>query len=254
VTFAPDSSLIAKVVPSPNQSARAGRGRPDMIVLHYTGMARAEDALERLCSREAKVSSHYLVYEDGRIYQLVPEAVRASHAGVSSWEGEIDINSRAIGIEIVNPGHDGGYPDFPAVQIDAVIALCRDILARRPMRADRVVAHSDVAPSRKQDPGEKFPWPRLHAAGIGHWVEPVPVGEDRGLAEGDHGPSVTDLQKLLTDYGYGVATNGRFDQAMRDVVTAFQRHFRPARVDGVADRSTVETLRRLLAARSHVLR
>jgi N-acetylmuramoyl-L-alanine amidase len=254
VTFAPDSSLIAKVVPSPNQTARAGHGRPDMIVLHYTGMARAEDALERLCSREAKVSSHYLVYEDGRIYQLVPEAVRASHAGVSSWEGEIDINSRAIGIEIVNPGHDGGYPDFPAVQIDAVIALCRDILARRPMRADRVVAHSDVAPSRKQDPGEKFPWPRLHAAGIGHWVEPVPVGEDRGLAEGDHGPSVTDLQKLLTDYGYGVATNGRFDQAMRDVVTAFQRHFRPARVDGVADRSTVETLRRLLAARSHVLR
>jgi N-acetylmuramoyl-L-alanine amidase len=247
--FPADSSLVAQVVPSPNQTGRVGHGRPDMIVLHYTGMTRAEDALERLCSREAKVSSHYLVYEDGRIYQLVPEAVRASHAGVSSWEGETDINSRSIGIEIVNPGHDGGYPDFPAVQIDAVIALCRDILARRPMRADRVVAHSDVAPSRKQDPGEKFPWPRLHAAGIGHWVEPAPLGADRELAEGDQGPAVADLQRLLRDYGYGVAASGRFDQTMRDVVTAFQRHFRPARVDGVADRSTVETLRRLLAAR-----
>jgi N-acetylmuramoyl-L-alanine amidase len=247
--FAPDSRLVAKVVPSPNQTPRAGHGRPDMIVLHYTGMTSADDALDRLCSVSAQVSSHYLVFEDARVFQLVPESRRASHAGVSSWEGETDINSRSIGIEIANPGHDGGYPDFPDGQIDAVIALCRDILARRPMRADRVVAHSDVAPSRKNDPGEKFPWQRLHAAGIGLWVEPAPLSGDRGLARGDDGPAVAALQSSLAAYGYGVAAGGRFDQAMHDVVVAFQRHFRPARVDGIADRSTIETLHRLLAAR-----
>jgi N-acetylmuramoyl-L-alanine amidase len=223
-------------------------------VLHYTGMTRADDALARLCSREAQVSSHYLVFEDGRIVQMVPEERRASHAGVSSWEGETDNNSRSIGIEIANPGHDYGYPDFPDAQIAAVIALCRDILARRPMRPDRVVAHSDVAPSRKNDPGEKFPWRRLHAAGVGHWVEPAPLGDDRGLGPGDQGPAVADLQSSLAAYGYGVAPSGRFDQTTTDVVIAFQRHFRPARVDGIADRSTVETLRQLLEARALVLR
>jgi N-acetylmuramoyl-L-alanine amidase len=247
--FPADSPLVAKVVPSPNRDDRAGRRRPDMIVLHYTGMTSAEAALERLCSREAKVSCHYLVFEDGRIFQLVPEALRAYHAGVSSWEGETDTNSRSIGIEIANPGHDFGYPDFPAVQIEAVIALCRDILARRPMRPDRVVAHSDVAPSRKNDPGEKFPWRDLHAAGVGHWVEPAPLGNDRGLAEGDRGPAVAELRSSLAAYGYGVPASGHFDKAMRDVVVAFQRHFRPARVDGIVDRSTAETLRRLLATR-----
>jgi N-acetylmuramoyl-L-alanine amidase len=247
--FAPDSRLVAKVVPSPNQNGRAGHGQPDMIVLHYTGMTSADDALDRLCSVEAHVSSHYLVFEDGRIFQLVPEAQRGYHAGVSSWEGETDINARSIGIEIANPGHDAGYPDFPEAQIDAVIALCRDILARRPMRPDRVVAHSDVAPSRKNDPGEKFPWQRLHAAGIGHWVAPAPLGDDRGLAQDDHGPAVADLQSALAAYGYGIGASGQFDKATRDVVVAFQRHFRPARVDGIADRSTTQTLRRLLAAR-----
>jgi N-acetylmuramoyl-L-alanine amidase len=252
--FPPDSSLVAEVVPSPNHKERVGHGRPDMIVLHYTGMATAEDALERLCSLDApQVSSHYLVYEDGRILQLVPEARRAQHAGISSWEGETDINSRSVGIEIVNPGHDGGYPDFPDRQIAAVIALCRDILKRRPMRADRVVAHSDVAPSRKQDPGEKFPWARLHAEGIGHWVEPAPFGNDRGLAVGAEGRTVAEVQELLARYGYGVAASGRFDQAMHDVVAAFQRHFRPARVDGIADASTIDTLRRLLAVRPTVV-
>jgi N-acetylmuramoyl-L-alanine amidase len=251
--FPADSRLVAKVVSSPNHGDRVGPGRPDMIVLHYTGMTRADDALERLCSPIAKVSSHYLVFEDARIFQLVPEARRAQHAGISSWEGESDINSRSIGIEIVNPGHDGGYPDFPERQIAAVIALCRDILARRPMRADRVVAHSDVAPSRKQDPGEKFPWARLHAAGVGHWVEPAPLSGNGGLSTGDRGPPVAELQSSLAAYGYGIAASGRFDQAMHDVVAAFQRHFRPARVDGIADVSTTETLRRLLATRPAVL-
>jgi N-acetylmuramoyl-L-alanine amidase len=248
--FPADSPLVAKVVPSPNHKKRVGRGRPDMIVLHYTGMATAEDALERLCSLDApQVSSHYLVYEDGPIVQLVPEARRAQHAGISSWEGETDINSRSVGIEIVNPGHDGGYPDFPDRQIAAVIALCRDILTRRPMRADRVVAHSDIAPSRKQDPGEKFPWVRLHHEGIGHWVAPAPLGVVGGLTIGDSGAAVAELQASLAKYGYGIPSIGRFDQPMHDVVVAFQRHFRPARVDGIADASTVDTLRRLLASR-----
>jgi len=248
--FPADSSLVAEIIPSPNHGERVGHGRPDMIVLHYTGMPTAEGALERLCSLEApRVSSHYLVYEDGRIFQLVPEARRAQHAGISSWEGETDINSRSVGIEIVNPGHDGGYPDFPHRQIAAVIALCRDILARRPMRADRVVAHSDVAPSRKQDPGEKFPWRQLHEAGVGHWVEPAPPGEARGLSLGDSGAAVAELQASLAQYGYGIPSPGQFDQLMHDVVVAFQRHFRPARVDGIADPSTIDTLRRLLAAR-----
>jgi N-acetylmuramoyl-L-alanine amidase len=130
-----------------------------------------------------------------------------------------------------------------------VIALCRDILKRRPMRADRVVAHSDVAPSRKQDPGEKFPWARLHAAGVGHWVEPAPVGDPGGLALGDSGAAVAELQAALATYGYGIPAIGQFDRPVHDVVVAFQRHFRPARVDGVADGSTIDTLRRLLAAR-----
>jgi N-acetylmuramoyl-L-alanine amidase len=248
--FSPDSPLVNRVVPSPNYQDRVGHGRPDMIVLHYTGMPTAEGALERLCSLDApRVSSHYLIYEDGSILQLVPEARRAQHAGVSSWEGETDINSRSIGIEIVNPGHDGGYPDFPNRQIAAVIALCRDILQRRPMRADRVVAHSDVAPSRKQDPGERFPWQQLHAAGVGHWIAPAPLSEPRGLTSGDGGAAVADLQASLAQYGYRIPSVGQFDQGMHDVVAAFQRHFRPARVDGIADASTVDTLRRLLAAR-----
>jgi N-acetylmuramoyl-L-alanine amidase len=248
--FPADSPLVDRVVPSPNHKERVGSGRPDMIVLHYTGMASAADALDRLCSLDTpQVSSHYLVYEDGRVFQLVPEARRAQHAGVSSWEGETDINSRSIGIEIVNPGHDLGYPDFPERQIAAVIALCRDILTRRPMRADRVVAHSDVAPTRKQDPGEKFPWRRLHGEGVGHWVAPAALGDPNGLALGDSGAAVVELQTLLAAYGYGIPSMGRFDQPMHEVVVAFQRHFRPVRFDGVADASTLDTLRRLLAAR-----
>jgi len=246
----PDSHLVGEVVPSPTHGPRIGWTRPDMIVLHYTGMADGEMALERLCMPESRVSSHYVVLEDGRIVQCVAEARRAWHAGVSSWEGETDINSRSIGIEIVNPGHGLGYPEFVEAEVAAVIALCRDILARHPIRADRVVAHSDVAPDRKEDPGEKFPWARLHAAGIGHWVEPVAIRDGHALVSGDRGADVLRLQEALAAYGYGVQATGEFDGATRDVVAAFQRHFRPALVDGRADRSTIETLGRLLAARS----
>jgi len=247
--FQPDSSVVAGVVASPNHDERVG-GDPNIILLHYTGMETAEAALERLCDIEAKVSSHYLVHEDGRIFQLVPEARRAHHAGVSSWAGETDINSRSIGIEIVNPGHDGGYPDFPMRQIAAVITLCRGIVARRAIPRERVLAHSDVAPSRKRDPGEKFPWRLLAESGVGLWVPPAPITDWLSLVPGDHGDNVKELQKALADYGYGVPVSGEFDAVTKDVVTAFQRHFRPAQVDGLADTSTRETLRQLIEARS----
>jgi N-acetylmuramoyl-L-alanine amidase len=248
-SFIPDSSVVERVEPSPNLDERAGLVRPDMIVLHYTGMPFTEDAIVRLCDPKARVSSHYLVTERGSILQLVPESKRAWHAGISSWNGDTDINTRSIGIEIANPGHDYGYPDFPKRQIAAVITLCRAVLTRNIIRPENIVAHSDVAPSRKQDPGEKFPWRQLALSGVGLWVEPVPPSETIVHKPGDAGAAVAALQKSLVGYGYGLEQTGQYDTATGEVVTAFQRHFRPARVDGIADTSTVETLRKLLAAR-----
>ncbi|HEX3440789.1 MAG TPA: N-acetylmuramoyl-L-alanine amidase [Pseudolabrys sp.] len=247
--FQPDSFIVSDVVPSPNFDER--KGAPDIILLHYTGMQTGEAALARLTASDSKVSSHYLVFEDGRIVQCVPEAMRAWHAGVSSWGGDTDINSRSIGIEIVNPGHEFGYRDFPLRQTAAVIALCKSIVTRRgPISPDRVLAHSDVAPSRKQDPGEKFPWELLSESGIGHWVRAAPLNLDGlTLQPGDRGDAVARLQRMLRGYGYGIDDTGHYDEATRDVVTAFQRHFRQARVDGIADPSTLLTLRALVETR-----
>jgi N-acetylmuramoyl-L-alanine amidase len=245
-SFSQDSALVAKVVPSPNHDDRGGIA-PNMIILHYTGMRRGDDALRRLCEPASKVSSHYLIFEDGLIVQLVPEARRAWHAGVSFWKGETDINRCSIGIEIVNPGHDLGYPDYPAPQIEAVIALCSDITARHRVPAERVLAHSDIAPSRKNDPGEKFPWQQLGERGVGVLVVPAPITADASLKLHDQGDAVIKLQQVLAAIGYDLAATGCYDQPTVEVVTAFQRHFRPQRVDGVADVSTVETLRSLIA-------
>jgi N-acetylmuramoyl-L-alanine amidase len=249
VDFQPDSKL-AKVVYSPNHDERKRGAQADMIVLHYTGMSSAEDALKRLCDPTSKVSSHYLVYEDGAIVQLVPEARRAWHAGQSTWKGARDINGRSVGIEIANPGHDVGYPDFSEQQIEAVIALCRDVIARLPILPDHVLAHSDVAPARKNDPGEKFPWRRFFEHGVGLWVEPRPVRPGPKLKGGDRAEAVSHLQRELATFGYGLSITGQYDAATRQVVTAFQRHFRPTLVDGVADVSTIETLQALLARRN----
>jgi N-acetylmuramoyl-L-alanine amidase len=248
--FQPDSFIVAEVRPSPNFDERQG-GPPDMILLHYTGMKSGAAALERLCAADSKVSAHYLVFADGRIVQCVPEDKRAWHAGVSSWAGETDINSRSIGIEIVNPGHEFGYSDFPRRQVAAAISLCKSILSRHGrISPERVLAHSDVAPARKQDPGEKFPWGLLADSGIGHWVRPAPLTvEGPALHPGEHGEAVRRLQRALKSYGYGVEESGSYDEATRAVVTAFQRHFRPARVDGIADASTVLTLRALTETR-----
>jgi N-acetylmuramoyl-L-alanine amidase len=249
--FQPDSFVVAEVRPSPNHDDRALDRKADLILLHYTGMQTGEAALERLCSAESKVSSHYVVFEDGRIVQCVPEERRAWHAGVSFWAGETDINSCSIGVEIVNPGHEFGYIDFPLRQIAAVISLCKSIITRcGPISADRVLGHSDVAPTRKQDPGERFPWGLLHESGVGHWVRPAPLTLDgRQLKFGDRGDPVRWLQRALRGYGYGVEETGHYDELTRDVVTAFQRHFRQARVDGVADTSTLLTLRALIETR-----
>jgi N-acetylmuramoyl-L-alanine amidase len=243
----PDSPLVADLHPSPNIEPRTGGQKPTILLLHYTGLPTAAKAIEVLSRPDCKVSCHYVVDDDGRVTQMVAESERAWHAGASFWAGETDINSASIGIEIQNPGHQGGYPDFPEAQMRAVIALSQDIISRRAIPAARVLAHSDVAPTRKVDPGEKFDWPGLAGAGIGHWVPPAPLDDgDPGLDE--DGSTIAEAQSLLAAYGYGVETNGIFDEAARSVVRAFQLHFRPGRIDGRLDRSTVDTLARLVAA------
>lgn len=232
--------------PSPNYGPRREAGEPWIILLHYTGMESAEAARDWLCNPQSAVSCHYLVDEDGDLTQMVDEEQRAWHAGISSWKGVSDINSASIGIEIHNPGHDLGYKDFPGAQIEAVIALCRDITTRHSILPEDILAHSDVAPMRKSDPGEKFPWAKLHSAGVGHWVEAEPIGSGSSLKAGDSGPEVEELRAKLASYGYGVERSGHFDQSLEAFVRAFQRHFRPARIDGIADRSTLLTLERLL--------
>ncbi|MDW8445458.1 MAG: N-acetylmuramoyl-L-alanine amidase [Acetobacteraceae bacterium] len=212
----------------------------DVLVLHYTGMRTGEEALARLRDPSAKVSSHWLVEEDGRVFALVPEHRRAWHAGVSWWRGRESLNDRSIGIEIVNPGHDWGYRPFPEPQISATIALCRDILSRHPIRPIDVVAHSDVAPDRKRDPGELFPWPRLAEAGIGLWPGEAPAAVDEvpPLAPGDTGDGVRALRATLRRVGYRVAPEGPVDGSLTTVLVAFQRHWAPHRTDGVADGRT----------------
>ena len=238
----------AVVRPSPNFGERRDGLAPDMIILHYTGMASGPEAEAWLANPVSEVSSHYVVRENGTVVQMVPEAARAWHAGAGSWAGTGDINSRSIGIEIINGGHDYGLPAFPDVQIEAVIALCGDIAARRGIQPQRILGHSDTAPGRKVDPGERFPWGRLHAAGVGHWVEPAPVRGGRFLSSGEAGQPVEALQSMLALYGYGVEITGLYDETTEKCVAAFQRHFRPERIDGVADMSTIETLHRLLSS------
>jgi N-acetylmuramoyl-L-alanine amidase len=245
-SFTPDSSIASDVIPSANYGDRNKGRLPDMVLLHYTGMPDVESAVAKLCTPGTEVSAHYIVLEDGRIVQCVPEAKRAWHAGVSYWAGDDDINSCSIGVEIINRGHDWGYPDYPLRQIAAVIALCRGIMLRRKVPAHRVLAHSDVAPARKKDPGEKFPWHSLANSGVGHWVQPAPIMRGESLKLGTVSSDVENLQHALARYGYGVPVTGKYDTATTEVVTAFQRHFRPARVDGIADLSTMSTLHALL--------
>jgi N-acetylmuramoyl-L-alanine amidase len=227
--------------PSPNHDARPQDAAIDILVLHYTGMKTAEEALARLCDPAAKVSAHYTVDRDGRVYAHVPEDRRAWHAGVSYWAGERNVNARSIGIEIVNPGHEFGYVPFTDAQIAAVIELSQGIIARHPITPSRVVAHSDIAPARKEDPGELFPWKLLAENGIGVWPKfSAPVygaGGERSETEG--------ISDDLSRYGYGVPPD--VDVPLEKVVIAFQRHFRPAKLNGVWDGECAASLAGLLA-------
>ena len=240
--------------PSPNFGRRYDGKTIDAIVLHYTGMGTGEQAEDWLCDPASRVSSHYLVHEDGRVVQMVRENDRAWHAGIGLWHGERDMNSVSVGIEIVNPGHrdwpegaeTGPLEPFPSQQVDAVISLCRDVMERRGVARERVVAHSDLAPQRKRDPGEAFPWDALAEAGIGLMVPPRPIRGGRFLALGERGEPVAALQAMLTMLGFECEPTGEFCEGTACTVRAFQRHWRPARVDGVADVSTIETLRALL--------
>lgn len=245
-----DTPLVDALHPSPNIEPRRNGLIPTILLLHYTGLPTVERAVDVLSRADCKVSCHYVVDLDGRIIQMVAEDQRAWHAGVSSWRGESDINSASIGIEIHNVGHDAGYPPFPRRQMDAVIRLAADIVSRHRIAPTGVLAHSDVAPGRKIDPGERFDWALLARLGIGLWVEPEPVDPgDAGLGLGAEHRRVLQLQRRLSSYGYGVPETGVLDPTTVAVVAAFQRHFRPARVDGRIDRSTEATLDRLLAAR-----
>jgi N-acetylmuramoyl-L-alanine amidase len=239
--FSPDYAL-ARVHPSPNHGERL---RPvSALILHYTGMPTSAEALALLCSPAAEVSAHYFVEESGEVLQLVREERRAWHAGRSFWAGETDMNSASIGVEIVHPGHGDPRP-FPPAQIAAVIALAGDICARRNIAAARVLAHSDIAVSRKIDPGEFFPWAQLARAGVGLFVEQA-RGGGATLGPGDAGAAVAQLRRRLALFGYGIAGGDVYDEETRKVVTAFQRHFRPRAVDGRADGETRATLDVLL--------
>jgi N-acetylmuramoyl-L-alanine amidase len=249
VTLKPDSALVDALRPSPNAGERRPGQRPHLVVLHYTGMISAASAIDWLANPQSNVSCHYVVDEVGVITQMVAETQRAWHAGLSHWAGDTDVNSASIGIEIHNPGHDRGYPDFPEAQMQAVAALCRDIAARRNIAPEGILAHSDVSPGRKCDPGEKFDWAWLAREGVGHWVEPAPVDRSGAdvIAEGESA-AIAEAQLLLRRYGYGIEAHGALDERTRNVVRAFQLHFRPQRADGILDRASLDTLSRLLAA------
>lgn len=246
MTFAPDFDR-ASVMPSPNCGERRGVSKPDMLILHYTAMETAKAACDWLCAEESQVSAHYLIDEGGKISQLVAENDRAWHAGQSSWHGETDINSRSIGIEIANQGHEAGCPIYPDAQMRSVIELSQSIIKRHDIGPKRVLAHSDIAPLRKRDPGEWFSWKMLADEGVGHYVDPSPISGGRYFMRGESGQPIEALQSMLGLYGYGVDVNGQFDEVTEAVVIAFQRHFRPDKVDGIADMSTIETLHHLLA-------
>jgi N-acetylmuramoyl-L-alanine amidase len=271
----PDSALVDTLYPSPNIEPRRADLVPSILLLHYTGLETAARAIEILSRTDCKVSCHYVVDVDGRITQMVAEETRAWHAGVSSWTGETDVNSASIGIEIQNLGHVGGCPPYPPAQMAAVRDLGRDILARHPaITPARVLAHSDVAPGRKIDPGEWFDWAWLARHGVGLWVEPAPldpadrgIGPDAGAASAADRVAMTEtpaaaqspassavtaailrMQTLLATFGYAIAATGLFDTPTETAIKAFQRHWRPARVDGRLDASTLATAEKLVAA------
>ncbi|WP_416899727.1 MAG: N-acetylmuramoyl-L-alanine amidase [Minwuia sp.] len=228
-----DPVLIER--PSPNFDSRRGRA-VDMILIHYTGMQSAAESLDRLCDPAAKVSAHYLIEEDGAVHRMVGENDRAWHAGVGRWAGETDINAISIGIELQNPGHEFGYRPFPPPQIAALTRLLDGIRTRHDVPNRRILGHSDVAPERKEDPGELFPWAALAAAGHGTWAETggAPASEDEAMA-------------ALTRIGYGLQSTTAPDLSGA-VILAFQRHYLPGGLSGRLDLATASRICEIAAA------
>jgi N-acetylmuramoyl-L-alanine amidase len=224
--------------PSPNFDNRDANVPLQFIVLHYTGMKSGAEALARLCDAAAKVSAHYVIEEDGRIFQLVEEDKRAWHAGKSFWRGVTDINSASVGIELVNPGHQFGYRAFPGTQIDALEKLAQEIIERHKMdAANALLGHADIAPGRKEDPGELFPWSTLAANGLGLW--PQPEESDYDFA------ADAEVQDLLCGIGYDCPTSGTYDQSTRAALIAFQRRYHPENLTGTPERETVARMHAL---------
>lgn len=233
--------LKIEFTPSPNFDERT---LPiSLLILHYTGMETGAAALERMCDPNVKVSAHYMVEEDGQIFNLVREEKRAWHAGVSAWAGETNINSASIGIEIVNGGHDYGLPEFPDVQVNAVIALSKDLMARHQIAPEAVLGHSDIAPARKQDPGEMFPWKGLAAAGVGLW--PNNISDDRRILfeSGQRDRGIAIAQRGLAQIGYDAKVSGILDEETSLIIGALQRRYRPSQIDGVIDIQTMDIIR-----------
>ena len=199
-------------------------------------MRTGAEAIARLRDPAAEVSSHYVIEEDGRIFQLVEEHRRAAHAGISVWHGREMLNDSSIGIEIVNPGHEWGYRAFPPAQIEAVRGLCLELLGRHPIPRSRVLGHSDVAPDRKQDPGELFPWELLARDGIGIW--PHGVGDLGTQDTHADRAGLAPIRQALRSIGYATEKDGDMDEKLAIVLRAFQRHWRPETVNGQADRGT----------------
>lgn len=230
--------------PSPNFDDRKGGAKPELIVLHYTAMESAETALERLtdAAYPKRVSAHYLIDEKGNIYQLVDEEKRAWHAGISSWQGKDDVNSRSIGIEISNRGSE----PYTKEQLFSLALLCKDICFRHGIPPENIIGHSDVAPDRKQDPGEHFPWAKMARHDVGAWPK-VEAKDKFNAAAAAKSPK--QLKKLFNEAGYGVGAFGKNKPKLKEIITAFQRHFEPevfsdaTKTPGVATEETVARLR-----------
>lgn len=241
-TFTPDSKYVNSVSPAFNFNKR--KKQIDILLYHYTAMKNANKALQWLCCKQSKVSCHYFIFKDGRIIQLVPEKLRAYHAGLSYWRGKGDINSSSIGIEIDNDGTE----HFTKKQMRSLVKLSKDIIKRHKILPQNILAHSDVAPLRKQDPGKFFNWQWLAKQNIGHFVKAVSMKNEKKYKRGQKNNAIKKCQMLLSLYGYECKANGYFSKQTQAVVKAFQRHHRQAKIDGVLDFSTRQTLENLCAA------
>ncbi len=235
-------------IKSPNFDDRPKGTNINMLVMHYTGMQTGEAAQKHMCDPIAKVSAHYMINEDGSIINLVPEAKRAWHAGISCWRGISSLNDTSVGIEIVNPGHEFGYRPFPKAQMEAVLGLSKEIIERHSIEARNVIGHSDIAPNRKQDPGEFFDWKMLASEGVGLWpnVKKMWKSSDMIIRPGEESVSTASVQKMLSDYGYHIRVDGFYGPKTEDIIRAFKRHFVPEQLNAFWDKLADERIKALL--------